>query len=192
ERQSTILNKLNLAKNKYLLATIHRDNNTDIPERLNSIFKGLNSISIEKNIEIILPLHPRTAKLLPFNLDKDLYLIIQNNKRFKLTTPVSFLDMIMLEQNCKMVFTDSGGVQKEAYFFRKPSAILRSETEWIELVSNGASLITDADSSRIVDAYDHFSGLNSDLCNNTVKFPPIFGDGKAAEFICEKILKAGA
>jgi len=89
----------------------------------------------------------------------------------------------MLESNCEMVFTDSGGLQKEAYFFEKPVIILRAETEWLEIESVEAGIVTDADENRIIEAHDHFK-------NNWLKlaFPSVFGDGHAAEFICETIL----
>jgi UDP-GlcNAc3NAcA epimerase len=92
--------------------------------------------------------------------------------------------MIMLESNCRLVMTDSGGVQKEAYFFEKPAIILRSETEWTEIVDAGAGIIADADQQQITAAFNRFSA-NRDQ----ITYPKIFGDGFAAEFICETILE---
>jgi len=100
-----------------------------------------------------------------------------------LLPPVSFLDMILLESQCEMVITDSGGVQKEAYFFKKPSIILRSETEWQEIVDAGTGIVTDANRERIFEAYDYFKSKK-----NTLEYPSIFGDGNAAGFICQTIL----
>jgi UDP-GlcNAc3NAcA epimerase len=91
--------------------------------------------------------------------------------------------MILLEKNAKLVMTDSGGVQKEAFFFKKPCIILRSETEWVELVECGSAVIADADEQRIKEAYRHFTS-KTDL-----RFPELFGDGKAAEFICGEMVK---
>lgn len=182
ESQSQILNRHGINKNIFLLSTIHRDNNTDNPKRLNAIFNGLNNISIKKNIKVVVPLHPRTSKLLKKNLNPNTYESIKTNKNFMIIAPASYLDMIMLEKHCRMIFTDSGGVQKEAYFFKKPCAILRSETEWVEIVKNRAALITDADEREIESAYDYFS-------NKKLNFPAIFGNGKAAEFICSEIIK---
>jgi UDP-GlcNAc3NAcA epimerase len=182
ETQSDIMNTYKLTENNYILSTIHRDKNTDNPQRLNSIFSSLNKISVEANINIILPLHPRTAKYLKKNLNPGIYNSIHNNHFFKITEPVSFLDMIMLEKKCRMIFTDSGGVQKEAYFFKKPCGILRPETEWVEIVRNNAALITDTDEEKILQAWNHFKDdRHSD-------FPPVFGDGNASEFICQQLI----
>ena len=182
DRSSNILNDYNLEKDNFILSTIHRNNNTDEPERLNSIFGALNNISINEDITVVIPLHPRTSKLLEKNLSRELFNSISSNPLIKLLPPVSFLDMIALEGNCKMVMTDSGGVQKEAYYFNKPCIILRSETEWVEIVDEGAAIIANADEEKITQSYNL---LNK---NNKLTFPSIFGDGKAAEFICSMML----
>jgi UDP-GlcNAc3NAcA epimerase len=88
----------------------------------------------------------------------------------------------MLEKNCLLVMTDSGGVQKEAFYFEKPCVILRPETEWIELLACGAAVLADADKEKVVTAYNTFS-------NNKQSFPKLFGDGHAAEFICSELVK---
>lgn len=181
DTKSQILDKEGLRGTGYMLCTIHRDNNTDQPERLNAIFKALLKISESKMV--VLPLHPRTSKLLNTNLEKDLYDKITNNKNIKILPPASFLDMIVLERHAQMVVTDSGGVQKEAFFFQKPCLILRSETEWKEIVECGAAVITDADENKIIDSFNNF------VENPPHKFPEIFGDGKAAEFICKEMLE---
>jgi len=170
-----------LEKAKFILATIHRDNNTDDPKRLMSIFKSLIKISEDNRIDIVLPIHPRTKKLLQKNLSENLYSQVMNHAKIKIIPPVSFLEMIVLEDNCTMVVTDSGGVQKEAYFFNKPCLILRSETEWKEIVDVGAAIVTDADDIRIVEAFN-------DLSTKEIQFPSIFGDANAAEFICQAML----
>ena len=183
EQKTSVLNQHALEKGKFILATIHRDNNTDQPDRLNGIFESLLTICKKDNIDIVLPLHPRTAKLLAVNLKGDLYQQITECKLFKIIEPVSFLEMIALEKNCKMVMTDSGGVQKEAFFFNKPCIIFRHETEWTELVTCGSARIVDADGSKILAAYTYFTQQANLL------FPAIFGDGKAAEFICTELLE---
>ncbi len=183
--KSKILTDNELQAGNFILATIHRNNNTDEPERLNAIFNSILRISEDFEIEVVLPLHPRTAKLLEKNLDSDLYEKVQQSKRLKIISPVSFLDMIALESNCKLIITDSGGVQKEAYFFEKPCIILRSETEWKEIVEEGTAIVVNADENKIFAAYDYFSEYEG------MSFPSIFGDGKAAEFICETMLTNG-
>jgi len=179
--QTKILESNSLQANNYILATIHRDNNTDNPARLESIFRALLHISYEDKIDIILPLHPRTSKLMPKNLSPELYDKVVQSSLLKLIEPVSFLEMIELEKNAKLVITDSGGVQKEAFFFEKPCVILRPETEWVEIVAHGAGVITDADFNRIIEGYRALS-------KHKVSFPLLFGNGKAAHFILEKII----
>ncbi len=183
EDKSPVLKDNNLENKRFILSTIHRDNNTDNPERLENIFSALYEIAEESGKDIVLPLHPRTSKILDKNLSQDLYDKVINSKFIKLIPPVSFLDMIMLESNCELVITDSGGVQKEAFFFKKPVIILRSETEWIEIVDEGCGIITDADKNKIKESYYHFIENSGNL-----NFPGIFGDGKAAEFICKTML----
>ncbi|MES2591070.1 MAG: UDP-N-acetylglucosamine 2-epimerase (non-hydrolyzing) [Bacteroidota bacterium] len=183
EQKTTVLQDNKLQENNFILTTIHRNNNTDEPLRLNAIFSSLLKIATENKIIVVLPLHPRTAKLLPANLSEELYSKIKNSDYIKIIPPVSFLEMIALEKNAALVMTDSGGVQKEAFFFKKPCIIFRSETEWIELVNCGSARIADANETQINEAYSHFSTVQN------LQFPELFGDGKAAEFICAEILK---
>lgn len=181
--KSDVLKKHKLTNKAFILSTVHRNNNTDDAERLNTIFSTLNELSITDNISIVLPLHPRTANAMEESLDNSVAEAIHKNPLFKLLPPVSFLDMILLESKCEMVITDSGGVQKEAYFFKKPSIILRSETEWQEIVDAGVGIVTDANREKIFDAYDYFKSKKE-----TLEYPSIFGDGNAAGFICQTIL----
>jgi UDP-GlcNAc3NAcA epimerase len=183
ETKTNIIAAHHLKKNGFILATIHRNNNTDEPARLNALFKSLQDISLAENLDVVLPLHPRTAKLLELNLQNDLLLKIKANKHFNIIPPASFLEMIALEKNCKLVMTDSGGVQKEAFYFEKPCIILRSETEWVELVECGAAIVTDADEQKIKAAFEHFKN-KTDLT-----FPKLYGDGKAAEFVCREMIQ---
>ncbi len=179
--RTKILESNSLQANNFILATIHRDNNTDNPARLESIFSALLHISDEDQIDIILPLHPRTSKLMPKNLTAGLYDKVMCSSFLKLIEPVSFLEMIELEKNAKLVMTDSGGVQKEAFFFEKPCVILRPETEWVEIVTHGAGVIADTDFDRIKNGF-------RELSTRKVIFPPLFGDGKAAHYILDKVL----
>jgi len=182
DEKSDILTRLGISGKKFILATIHRDSNTDIPRRLQAIFKAMLKISAEGGEQIILPLHPRTLKMLEGHENKDLLADILSSEQIQLISPVSFLEMIMLEKNASLIMTDSGGVQKESYFHHKPCIILRPETEWVEIVENGSAIIADADQEKILSAYAHF------MSKPDLKFPPLYGDGKAAWFICDKLL----
>ncbi len=173
---------LNLQPGCYILATIHRDSNTDNSSRLNNIFRALLDISEKKGVDIVLPLHPRTAKMLNQNLETGLYKRVISSQMIKITQPASFFEMITLEKNALMVMTDSGGVQKESYFFKKPCLIFRPETEWIEILDSGSALLVDADYDSIMDGYVQ-------LLEKNCEYPQIFGDGRAAEAIMEVIMR---
>ena len=177
---STANNQQPTSNSQYILCTIHRNNNTDEPERLRSIVKALLKISKEK--EIIIPLHPRTKKLLDVKLSPELYDAFTKNERISIIPPASFLEMIRLEKNADMVITDSGGVQKEAFFFKKPCIIIRSETEWKEIVECGAAVIADANEEKIIEAYYQY------IQKENQEYPEYFGDGKAAIFICNELI----
>ena len=141
EQKSDILERLNVKSNEYILTTIHRPNNTDDPTRLTAILSSLLSITERDEITLVLPLHPRTKNLLDKNLAKDVYEKLMSSPRVKIIPPASFLEIIVLENNARIVMTDSGGVQKESFFFERPCVILRPETEWVEIVEHGAARI---------------------------------------------------
>ncbi len=180
DEKTDILRRLGLEDEKFVLATIHRDNNTDNPERLTAIAESLLEIT-ERGYKIVLPLHPRTKKLLPQNLSEDDYRKITSNPDILIIPPVSFFEIIVLERHASLIMTDSGGLQKEAYFFRKPCLILRPETEWVEIVEQHAGIITDADKELIVRSFDEY-------IDTEPQFPPLFGDGHSAEFMLDKTL----
>ena len=180
EEKTDINQRLELTAKPFILATIHRDTNTDHPERLSAIFRSI--LKLSEECQVVLPLHPRTAKLIKTNLDEDLQNQIFSCQNIKLIPPVSFLEMVALERHALLVMTDSGGVQKEAYFFKKPCVILRPETEWVEIVATGNAVLTDADEGRIIKAWQQFKD------NPPTVFPEIFGDGHAAEFMLDKII----
>ncbi|MCB9195937.1 MAG: UDP-N-acetylglucosamine 2-epimerase (non-hydrolyzing) [Flavobacteriales bacterium] len=184
EEKSKVLETIGVKEEKYVLSTIHRNDNTDQPERLQGIFEAILEIIDKHDLVFVLPLHPRTAKLLETNLTSDLHGRVKSEARLKIIEPVSFLDMIALEKNAKLIVTDSGGVQKEAFFFEKPCVILRPETEWVELVECGAAKIVGWHREKIVSAFDYF------LKTDSIDFPPLFGDGRAGEFMCEKMLES--
>lgn len=168
---------------EFILSTIHRDNNTDNKDRLTSIFTALLEISSSNDLPVVLPLHPRTKKMMETNLSTDLQNKIRDSKLIHIIPPVSFLEVIALEKNACFIITDSGGLQKEAFFFKKPCIILRSESEWVEIVKNGNAHLCDANEEAILTS---FKALRA---NKQLTYPPIFGDGKAAEFICKEILE---
>lgn len=176
-----IIKRLGLTTGGFVLATIHRDHNTDSQKRLTNIFRALLDITERNNVKVVLPLHPRTKKLLPTNLDPSVYERLMTSENICIIPPVSFFEIMELERHARLVMTDSGGVQKEAFFFERPCVILRPETEWVEIVEQGAGILADADYDRIMEAYQ-------DLTDKTVQFPQLFGDGKASEKILRTII----
>ncbi len=180
EEKSNILQCLGIESKNFILATIHRDNNTDSRERLSSIFSALLSVAQKQQQPVVLPLHPRTRKMLPMNLSEELYKTIISSPLIKITEPAGFFDIMMLERHASLVMTDSGGVQKEAFFFETPCVILRPEIEWVEIVDAGAGIIADADYNKICSAADSLIGQK-------VHFPQLFGNAHAAENILNEI-----
>ncbi|KWW32103.1 MAG: hypothetical protein AUK63_199 [bacterium P3] len=170
-----MLHQLQLQTDGYVLATIHRKNNTDCPDRLEQILLALSDIARDRHLPVVLPLHPRTRKA----MEK---LPHCSTMHLQMLPPAGYLAMAELERNARVVITDSGGVQKEAFFYERPCVILRSETEWTEIVHHGAGILADADRMRIVDAYDAITG-------RAIHFPPLFGDGHAAENIVRHIVQ---
>ena len=162
----------------YVLATVHRAENTDNADVLRDIMEAI--VSLSEDMQVVMPLHPRTSNAIKNLLSEDLRRKIYNSPGLKVTEPLSFLQITMLEKHSKMIVTDSGGVQKEAYYFHKPSIVLREDTEWIENVRLGASALVGHDMTRIKAAFKHFK-------QHTPDFPYIYGDGHAAEFILEKM-----
>jgi len=159
-----------VSNNGYVLGTIHRAENTDDPQRLGAIVSALNRIS--KKIKIILPVHPRTRKILQRENIKP---------EFDLVDPVGYLEMVYLLENCTAVMTDSGGLQKEAYFFQKPCITLRDETEWVELLENGVNFLAGADTEKIISLFEF-------VTNQKIQYPEaLYGDGAAGSFILEKL-----
>lgn len=182
EQKSTILKEVGVENKEYVLVTIHRNANTDEADRLNAIFNALIYIQNTTGYDVVLPLHPRTNKMMDQLLTEENKALLKENKKIKIIPPAGFLDIIALEKNARLVVTDSGGLQKEAFFFKKPCVILRPETEWVEIVQNGNAIIADADEKKIVDA------ANSLLTKTDYTFPELFGGAKASEFIVQKIV----
>ncbi|MBF0509927.1 MAG: UDP-N-acetylglucosamine 2-epimerase (non-hydrolyzing) [Deltaproteobacteria bacterium] len=143
-RRSRILSRLGLTPQNYYLATIHRPENTDSPTNLEQILRGLSRLSHQ--YPVVLPLHPRTRKSI------DYYGLGHICNGVRILTPVPFLDMARLEQEARTILTDSGGIQKEAYFHRVPCVTMRDETEWLETVAAGWNQMVGADSEKIQSA----------------------------------------
>jgi UDP-GlcNAc3NAcA epimerase len=158
----------------FILATVHRVENTDSDTKLDNIFSTLDELAKEHGV--VFPLHPRTKQKLQqidFNFEKAAINFID---------PVGYLEMIYLLKNCKLVMTDSGGLQKEAYFFRKPAITLREETEWVELVTSGFNIIAGSDRNKILKNAEYIlskSDFNFDL--------NLYGNGNAGEMIVEAL-----
>ena len=175
KKKSTILAELGLRKKEYILATIHRAENTDRREYLTNIFQALEEMS-EKQ-EVVVPLHPRTRKMLVT------YRLAEQFGGIKFIEPVGFLDMIALETSAKMIATDSGGVQKEAYFYRVPCVTLRNETEWVETIEARWNMLANVESvDRVREVLREslaFSGQRCEIHD--------YGDGTAAHKIVQSL-----
>ncbi len=162
----------NLGLKDFILCTLHRAENTDDLFRLRSIIDTLNTVNSE--IPVVLPLHPRTKKIIEENTIR---------VAFRMIEPVGYLDMIQLTKNCALVMTDSGGLQKEAFFFDKYCITLRNETEWTELVDAGYNIPAGSDKEKIISS---FQKLRNEKVGFTKKF---FGNGDASAKIAKQILE---
>lgn len=163
---SNILQRLGLQVRSFALATCHRAENTDDPVRLKGIVSALAQIAAD--LPVILPLHPRTRKLF------EQFGIETNLGEITVVEPLSFMDMVALEQAAKVILTDSGGVQKEAFFYRVPCITMRDETEWVETVELGWNQLVGAETTRILAAFEATVHNRVDLTCEP------FGDGRAA------------
>lgn len=177
------LQELDLTSHDYLLATVHRAENTDDPARLRAIMEAL--VETSRRLPVVLPLHPRTAEALERS---GLHELAGDASRHLHTVPpVGYLDMTRLEARARIVATDSGGVQKEAFFHRVPCVTLRDTTEWVELVDAGWNRLADPAGGR--DAL--VAELTAALADTPPPEPdaPLYGDGRAAERICKRLLQ---
>lgn len=174
DSRTPVVDRFNLPEDFYLL-TLHRAENTDDPARLSAIVEALNS---RPDIPGVLPLHPRTKKYLA-----QYGLVLGSH--IKVIDPVGYFDMLELENRCRFIVTDSGGVQKEAYFFSKPCITLRDQTEWVETVKAGANTLCGADTEKIQKALDDVTtgiGLPQE-------WPDLYGGGKAGRRIIDILTK---
>lgn len=172
--QSNILERLGLKTNGFALATCHRAENTDNPDRLKQILFGLAEVS--KVVPLVLPLHPRTRKLI------NEYGFSTYLEAFVLTDPLPFLDMISLEQSAQIILTDSGGVQKEAFFYQVPCITMRDETEWVETVGSGWNTLVGADSDKILNAVS--------AVRRPINQSMLYGDGNASQKILDSLTRS--
>jgi UDP-N-acetylglucosamine 2-epimerase len=172
--KSKILDELNISKGQYMMATVHRARNTDLRENLANIVDCFLSFD-EKTV---FPVHPRTEKYLK---QYGLYSKLQHAPNMVLTAPVGYLDSIMLTRNARKVLTDSGGLQKEAYFSGVPCITLDESTGWTETVADGWNILVGSDKSKIIEAVKHFEPKGRQR--------NVFGDGKASNMIAEAITR---
>jgi UDP-GlcNAc3NAcA epimerase len=178
DQKSHFLTKHGLKEKNYVLATVHRAENTDKLERLRGIFDALRKIS--DNMPVVLPLHPRTKKMLQQGTLLDMV-----KQKLLVTAPVGYLDMVALTKNAALVITDSGGLQKEAYFFKTPCLTLRDETEWVELIELGVNKLVGADTEKILEG---FYGIKQGLPMTKV----MYGDGHASEHVVRYLINANS
>lgn len=168
--EDNVLLKYELERNNFILVTIHRADNTDNKINLVNIFEALKYIA-DRGIKVFFPVHPRTRKF----LEKYCLLDEKISDNIILTDPVSYSEMVVMARNAKVVITDSGGVQKESYFFKTPAVIPRNETEWVEIVEAGWNILTGAHKDKIIDA-------TLKLFNNEFhkEWKSFYGNGDAA------------
>ncbi len=166
-----------LRPEKYILATVHRAENTDSLEPLLAIITALSLIS-DKYYPVVFLIHPRTKTIIDNN--KELQSIISNST-IKVIPPIGYIDMVAAEKNCRLIMTDSGGIQKEAFFHKKLCVILRNETEWVELVDSGWNRLTSLEPDKIVESVKQMLEVD---CSK-LAYPDLFGDGTAGEKIAE-------
>ena len=177
-RKSGILSDLELKPGSYCLATVHRQENTEDPRRLLNIFTAFEELS-SADCPFIILLHPRTRKALQRHKGK-----VQLSPHVRLLSPASYLDMIALEVHARVILTDSGGVQKEAYFAGVPCVTLRDETEWIETIEAGWNHLGGADCRQIADAFE--KAINS----FPLEQPGLYGDGKASHLLLRNLISS--
>jgi UDP-GlcNAc3NAcA epimerase len=175
-RDQTITEKYGLKEGSFSLCTVHRPINADDPVRLSHIMSSLVELHRQTGLQIVFPVHPRTRKMIA---TMDLHLSPADG--VVLMPPVSYFDMLWLEKSCNLIITDSGGVQKEAFFFRKPCVILREETEWTELVANGNAVLSGIDKSLLISHYIKM------LQKDSYTWPHFYGEANASSLICQRI-----
>jgi UDP-GlcNAc3NAcA epimerase len=181
-QRSTILQDMGLKPKGYLLATVHRPSNTDVPENLCNIL----TVFLEIGEHIVFPVHPRTQQKITeiggiWNIEHAVYYNV------RMIEPVGYLDMLVLEQNARLILTDSGGMQKEAYFFEVPCVTLRQETEWCETVKAGWNVLAGVNQEAIMSAVNSLDWPKETSSEETAI--GVFGDGQAAHHIVARLME---
>jgi UDP-GlcNAc3NAcA epimerase len=175
-RDQTISEKYEIKEGEFVLCTVHRPVNADDPSKLSAILHSLAELHRKSGLKVVFPVHPRTRKMIA-TMDAQ----ISQADGVILIPPVSYFDMLWLEKSGNLIITDSGGVQKEAFFFRKPCVILRNETEWKELVSNGNARLCEIDKDKLSKTYLEM------LSNPDYTWPNFYGNANASSLICQRI-----
>ena len=184
QKRKTLLNRLAVESGSYVLATVHRAENTDSPEKLTALFEAL----LDLKLPVVLPLHPRVRhKLGQMPIFKSIRTRLETSSDIRISEPASYLDMLMLEKNARLVLTDSGGVQKEAFFLGIPCLTLREETEWVETLKGGWNQLVGSDQKRITRAVKSIWNNNG---YHPIGRPDLkaFGNGRSTELIVKQIL----
>ncbi|HEV7164538.1 MAG TPA: UDP-N-acetylglucosamine 2-epimerase (non-hydrolyzing) [Gammaproteobacteria bacterium] len=180
DMHAKVYGDLELSGKDYVLATVHRAENTEDRGRLVGILEGLQTIGA--HMAVIMPLHPRTRKkLLEYGID------IKRYSKIKVIDPIGYLDMMVLEKNAKLIATDSGGMQKEAYFYKVPCITMRHETEWSELVQCHANELVGADPTRIVNGFHSALGKTESIFE-----AKLYGEGDAAVSLVSRLSEVQA
>jgi UDP-N-acetylglucosamine 2-epimerase len=177
ESSSDVIERLGLTRGGYYLATVHRQENTDDSDRLARIVEALRRL----DRPVVLPLHPRTRKTLGSS---------NGTSNLRLADPLPYLDMLKLQRHARIVLTDSGGVQKEAYWLERPCVTLRDETEWVELVETGCNRLVGADVDGVLRAVTDFEAAGARLPDD--RPTNLFGDGNSGARIVQLLADAYA
>jgi len=176
--RSGILQDLGLRRGKYCLGTVHRQENTEDPQKLDNILTAFEALARE-DCPMVLPLHPRTIKVIRMRRGHDIQI-----PNVMILSPVSYLDMIELEAQAHVIFTDSGGMQKEAFFAHVPCITLREETEWVETVETGWNQLAGTNAQMIADAFITATSSRPE------KRVDLYGEGDASEILLERLASA--
>jgi len=182
EKHSDVLESLGLEANSYGVVTVHRAENTENANRLEKLLKTFNDIA-GSTLRLVFPMHPRTAELLPSKFPS-----WSPHPRLQIIEPIGCLDMLCLVNNARVILTDSGGLQKEAFFLGCPCITLREETEWVETIQGGGNILTGVDPEMIRTAVSDLGSRPNNNGSGSQAEASQFGDGRAADKIREIIL----